>query len=271
MALLRELEIRLGHAYRNLRSVQDATDFLWQISENGVRRETYDHGAKHVYYTAIPEFATERIDPHAADCIHNLRACLDNLVYRMAVLNMARIGGTVPDDDRKMAFPICLSKNDWDQKHRQALNYTSSDGKAFIKGLQPYMRTQPPESDPLWLLSELDNIDKHRFPLSLSVERDNTLSFVEDVDHSITAEAGADFGTERMLLNDAELAIFTVDPPDEAVNVEFDPHFVVVLDEARAAPLERSAENRLHMLYSLVRSILVEAMHLPEIAHRLGS
>jgi len=100
------------------------------------------------------------------DCVHNLRSALDHLVYQLAILN-----GAGSDAASKTAFPIYLKskafKNVVDDK---VAPFISSAALAEIEALQPYNTSDPPEFDPLWRLSQLDNIDKHRLLIVVGQE-----------------------------------------------------------------------------------------------------
>lgn len=91
------------------------------------------------------------------DCIHNIRSALDHLVVQLALLHMA---SSVAID--KTAFPICLSPADFKKATvRKVAPYISGNALTEIEKLQPYS-TGDGMQDILWVLSQLDIIDKHR-------------------------------------------------------------------------------------------------------------
>ncbi|NTW30100.1 MAG: hypothetical protein HGA33_02400 [Candidatus Moranbacteria bacterium] len=98
------------------------------------------------------------ISPIIGDCVHNLRTCLDHLIGQLAIKEGHDIAKRSP-----LAFPVCTDKSAYD-------NFVQTKISPFIKNLevlqainaiQPYHRHEP-KTDPLWVLSELDNLDKHR-------------------------------------------------------------------------------------------------------------
>jgi hypothetical protein len=96
------------------------------------------------------------------DCVHNLRSCLDHLVYQLTLTNL----GEVLDDT---SFPILETEEAFDEKsHRDFSRGTwpirgiQPDAQVAVEKLQPYHRKEGPHMDPLWLLNRLWNIDKHR-------------------------------------------------------------------------------------------------------------
>jgi hypothetical protein len=95
------------------------------------------------------------------DAVHNLRSSLDHLICQLAIA----AGNEAVCDHTQ--FPI-FAENTTDNKKRikRWIRDISLPAQAAIKLLQPYERRKlDPLSDPLWILSELDNIDKHRLLL----------------------------------------------------------------------------------------------------------
>src|SRR5665213_1563927 len=92
------------------------------------------------------------------DYIHNLRSALDHMVFQLALLN-----GSGEDSARKTAFPIYLTPQTFGNfADRRVAPFISSSALAEIEKLQPYATGNAGEGDVLWILSQLDIIDKHR-------------------------------------------------------------------------------------------------------------
>lgn len=113
------------------------------------------------------------------DCLHNLRAALDNLAYE---LSEAGYGSPLPESVAKtVEFPIFLTRNDWDRRnagHRK-IAQMKTQARAVIERLQPHKRGDETAAskDLLWVLHKLNNIDKHRLShLSLAVPSDITFT-----------------------------------------------------------------------------------------------
>jgi hypothetical protein len=95
------------------------------------------------------------------DCLHNLRAALDNLAYDLAVAHT----GKEPLPSKfasRSEFPIFTDKNL--PKFFDVLGGVAPSAQAEIEGLQPYHRGEKLRHDFLWQLNKLSNIDKHRLP-----------------------------------------------------------------------------------------------------------
>lgn len=101
----------------------------------------------------------------AGDAIHNLRCSLDHLAVELAKAGSAAKGGTMTAKEvAGIQFPIVLSNDDFTkQLGRGRLKYVEPSAQAIIESYQPYrMMPKAPERSNLYVLSELDNADKHR-------------------------------------------------------------------------------------------------------------
>jgi hypothetical protein len=117
----------------------------------------------------------------AGDCIHNLRAALDNLAFELALAYTE--GPLPPEVEGYSAFPIF---------HKDIAEYPRSLKRfndmtagidpiavAEIKRLQPYNRGDWFFRDRLWQLNQLEVIDKHRLPHTTTLNNLSALSFFE--------------------------------------------------------------------------------------------
>ena len=90
----------------------------------------------------------------AGDCVHNLRSALDYLACQLV-----RISGNEPTSNT--SFPL------WRDRSR-LLHGVRSDILQVIRSVQPYHRGNR-IGERLWMLRQLDNIDKHRQLLMAAV------------------------------------------------------------------------------------------------------
>lgn len=101
------------------------------------------------------------------EIVHNLRSALDHMVYELSDREEGPAPDPLPlrDDWRNVGFPIWLDHpkpgKDPLQKYLWALP-RGSEARTYIEGLQPFARGQ--DRDPLWVLQEMWNADKHRAP-----------------------------------------------------------------------------------------------------------
>ena len=90
------------------------------------------------------------------DTIHNLRSALDHLACQLALLAENSI-----DCCAKTHFPICLEPAKFIKATRDLKTLIDPKALALIEELQPY-KTPDSSKTPLWTISQLDIIDKHR-------------------------------------------------------------------------------------------------------------
>jgi len=95
------------------------------------------------------------------DFVHNLRSALDHLAWQLVIASPPNSPG------RETAFPIWITNTPKQAANRlKLLGLFRPDIVIAINSYQPYQRSASnPASDPLHILSELDNIDKHRLLL----------------------------------------------------------------------------------------------------------
>jgi len=106
------------------------------------------------------------------DALHNLRATLDHLIWEMGTRHKP-IPVPLPEDHvfRKLQFPIFLDPDKFAPKKASGAPTKGGGARDMLRGLEPGQVTRidalQPYGDPdaaLWLLADLNNIDKHRHP-----------------------------------------------------------------------------------------------------------
>ncbi len=101
------------------------------------------------------------------DCVHNLRCCLDHTIWQSTLLD----GGT-PNGSTQ--FPIASrSESQFEKMADTRIPGLSAEHRALVKRVQPYHRGDEADSDPLAVLANLSNTDKHRIVIP-------TYSFMEN-------------------------------------------------------------------------------------------
>lgn len=151
---------KLDWADVHLDALYRATDGWGDGEPIAIRRESNTDGSEHVFsveFTAKPD--VWRWALMLGDALHSLRCALDHTVFALAVAQTHKFP---PDDESKLAFPICTEPKFFNrQRHRIAsLNQAT---QAAIERMQPYNRLKPGKQfAPLWYLAQLNDIDKHR-------------------------------------------------------------------------------------------------------------
>jgi hypothetical protein len=91
------------------------------------------------------------------ECVFNMRSALDNLVCALMRMknSHAPCKGT--------QFPIIRAQQEWENRRGVWLNGVEPAAQTFIRKLQPFnRRPDNPDHDPLSILNDLCNSDKHR-------------------------------------------------------------------------------------------------------------
>jgi hypothetical protein len=96
------------------------------------------------------------------DFLHNLRSSLDHLAWQLVLANEGTPG-------KKTSFPIFSKRREYKKFKKNndtatgMVGEVSQDAADLVEGFQPYNNKEGlPKEDKLWVLSTLNNIDKHR-------------------------------------------------------------------------------------------------------------
>jgi hypothetical protein len=108
--------------------------------------------------------------PIIGDIAHGLRSALDQVAWSLSVAYQATLGNQPPPDPiprsnrwRNIAFPICRNGKDWGNLWGTKMWAADPALKTVLERFQPYFcGKNPPDREPLAVLEELWNIDKHR-------------------------------------------------------------------------------------------------------------
>jgi hypothetical protein len=131
------------------------------------------------FFATAEQPPKDLIGPIIGDVLHNIRSALDNLAYALAC---AFTNPLPADFETGSEFPIFgnrdksgavgIGQGKFQQLKRDGSPAPTSGlfkiqgwdpaAQTIVEGLQPYHRGNAFESDPLWLLHDLDRIDKHR-------------------------------------------------------------------------------------------------------------
>jgi len=112
-----------------------------------------------VWRASVREQPSSDLSLIVGDCIHSLRAALDNLAWSLA------IAGAAPDPPfARTSFPITTTKELFDEAVWK-IKDLSDPAKKIVEAVQPYERNpEDPTKSELWILDRLWNDDKHRAP-----------------------------------------------------------------------------------------------------------
>jgi hypothetical protein len=147
---------KLDRAERLLAEIREGIVALGQSPDHaGIQEREPVGDGQAVWLVGWAYPAPFRFNAVVADFIHNLRASLDHLAWQLC---------GCPDPKRaRVAFPIRVTASS-KLDHAHLMTPTAA---GLVDGVQPYRRTG--RDDPLWILHDLWNQDKHRFTPLVSV------------------------------------------------------------------------------------------------------
>jgi hypothetical protein len=142
--------------------------------------EFNSHTGEHFAYAESTSHPPDTIALLVGDCLFNLRACLDHLVYSLAV---AHSSDPLPAKMAKdSAFPICIDPGRYRDERTRKIGGIAPRAQTEIERLQPYHTGNQATSHALWVLDEFCNIDKHRdLHLLLTVLADTAMPMIPNV------------------------------------------------------------------------------------------
>src|SRR6266852_1906168 len=146
--------LKLDWAQRHLKAMDD--DLLAFHKSNPCRFTGEDDLTNQRYNLRVDlDDVPDHICLRCGDAFYCMRACLDQLVWRLAKLNV-----TIPD---RTQFPII---EDWNSdtlgRFKDNLRDVPPDAIAIIRDLQPANRPASAKENLLWRLNAMCNLDKHR-------------------------------------------------------------------------------------------------------------
>jgi hypothetical protein len=151
---IRHAELKANRAFEHLQTLEAELENYYCDSPWSVqRRDDLDRG-RHVINISLKD-PGERIYILAGDFAHCLRCTLDHIVYALVTNGI----GKLPTDPRIM-WPVLELPNP--EKLKQRTRGMAPEARQLIEQFQPYHFGNPKEN-PIWQLTKLDNIDKHRY------------------------------------------------------------------------------------------------------------
>jgi hypothetical protein len=160
---VQECLARFAWASRHVDRLQaDLAPLQRAYREEPVTEEVHD-GGKLIEYSLrgdLPRVPME-VGLRVSDCVHHLRAVLDNLAYTILVENHPDLPA---DERRRVTFPICIDTADWSENvtKKDVLSRLPAEAQTAIEGLQPYHSERDPKRHALAILKVLSDMDKHR-------------------------------------------------------------------------------------------------------------
>jgi hypothetical protein len=170
---------------------------------------------------------------------YNLRSALDVLVWALSA-NPETISRPRP------GFPIMTCKSDFDGLGLRMIRGMTDAAQRLVRDHQPYNRGDRADEDPLAVLSELNNADKHRVPTAVILGMEIDTEPIE----RLFAENPSRFESDhfvvprgRFLKPGEYVARFRLRDPADKLNVHVEPSAAVdIAFEDRTPVLSQLAE-----------------------------
>lgn len=154
-------QLKMNRARLHLKNLDVAVKTWLDVHADLVREETDPETGDDLVVVDAPAVPpADAISLIAADCIHNMRASLDQLVFS---LSWAHTAGPLP---KKVAegceFPIFGPRGPRKQELDKRVGAVHPDARSIIENLQPHHAGDAFAREKLWILDQLWNLDKHR-------------------------------------------------------------------------------------------------------------
>src|SRR5688572_6904347 len=156
---LLEVELRLERAHEHIHALNhEARMFMMSRPQPyNMITEPDPHSFDYITRAKIDRLPPPRLGMVVTDAVHNLRAALDMIAWKLALKGP----NPPPDEDTSVAFPICTTPEAWESRRTQGMiERIPEDAIKAIKAFQPY--STPDGLVRLRFLQSLDNWSKHK-------------------------------------------------------------------------------------------------------------
>jgi hypothetical protein len=214
---------------------------FFQDSPYRLRQESNADNTQYVIRATHIKAVPDHFGLRVGDIAHNLRSTLDHVAH-----SVARTPG------QKTSFPI------WHDESRDAhgrliqpfiAGGTGRSVKRLLKESQPYFDGQDPDDNLLYLLRELDNIDKHRFVVTSAASQGASAhGFIPDPIGEWTLEP--EWGK---LESGDPVATFTFARPNPNIEIEYRPILAISVEGIATALDGQEISHALWQMHKAVR------------------
>jgi hypothetical protein len=151
---LKQITLKVERAKRHVTDLEKEIRAFLETNPYKVVTKSDPNTRRLIYYLANVDPTPDCLPLLAGDAIQNLMTALDHLAYQIVCSDTA----DQPPNPRSIYFPIADSAKEYeDRKHRRMQGARPETFDA-VDALEPYKGG----NDPLWVLSRLNNIEKHR-------------------------------------------------------------------------------------------------------------
>jgi hypothetical protein len=213
---------------RALEHIQTADRVIYRWLESDAYRIIREHDpeARRTAYVARFGNLPSELPDLVGEAVHNMRSALDHLALALNAKGYAEANGGAPlpvAEEAKSSFPIFGNANqrgepaDGEHLFQSAIGYRNMPQGAIdlVEALQPYNRGDHFRDHPLWIIHELNRIDKHRIDLAVSASAPR-----QSFDANFPQVSEAVLGTGGPLYNGKELSWWVIPAGAEEPEVE---------------------------------------------------
>jgi hypothetical protein len=157
-------EYKLSRALQHLEECKRILERWVDLNAKSIpfrdKSEATAQGTRYIiYWEPIEELPVVELGLLVGDFLHNLRSALDHLAYELAAAHTKPLPSKVIETSE---FPIFWRGPMDTGQERSRIGCIHPDAARLIKAIQPHHKGSRYTEDPLWILNELERIDKHR-------------------------------------------------------------------------------------------------------------
>jgi hypothetical protein len=163
-AKLTSVRAKTERAKEHISNLNAALAAFYETGPYEVATKENSQTGKLIHYVTSVEPIPERIASIAGDAIQCLRSALDHLAMQLALIGPATTNADWKRLERRIYFPIATNASEFNPGFAGRTQVLRPDAINEIRRIEPY---KGGKGHDLWILSELNNIDKHRLLLTV--------------------------------------------------------------------------------------------------------
>jgi hypothetical protein len=236
-------------AETHLKSLETCLGEFMAANPYTITVEPYPEEGRYLLKLRNPKpFPAQDVALLIGDCVHNLRAALDYIVWELAGAELT---------DRTSMFPIFDDKDKFRTHGAWRIKGVPDEPRALIKRMQPYHAGHGARDLALWAIEHLDAADKHKL-LTVTLPITDSLNVIFTADPPVVLHASLSIPQPLAALkDDTVIAVATLLPPTPhaQVKTEFAPEIAFGYDGI-SGPFPRFVVPNLKVLLGEVDRVI---------------
>lgn len=147
--------LKIERAYEHINNVQAEAVAFAKANPYNIRQEYDEKAGQLVLLFTHCVDLPPRLSILIGEALYQARSALDHLVWQLIIHNEQ-------PPPPKSGFPIFTTPDGYKSRGKPMVKGMAASAEARIQSLQPYCRGTAFQDDPLWILQEMNNADKHR-------------------------------------------------------------------------------------------------------------